>query len=277
MLRVSLAFAAGSLALGLTFGSFARVASAQEADTSAQARQHYDQGLTHYNLSEWDEAIKEFKAAYGLSKAPGLLYNIAQAYRLKGDKAMALSNYKAYLRLEPGASNRAEVEARIADLDKAIAEDRKREDHRGTPPKETPPKPAPPTTQGVMRVDAKVMRVEVNAKKGNQTMMRAGLITAGVGVVIVGVGTYFGVKAAQSWGEVERIDTNRLDWGETEMGFWDDAQDQELTAKILIGVGSVALATGGVLYFFGARATGDAQLSALPTRGGAVVGMSCGF
>ena len=270
------AVAAAVVAL-LALGPAVRVARAQAGDAEAQARGHYDRGLVHYNLSEWDDAIQEFKAAYALSKAPGLLFNIAQAYRLKGDRAMAISNYKAYLRLDPTASNRAEVEARIAELEKAVAGDRRREDTSRPPPRPGPSKPAPPSTQPVMRVDAKVMRVEVNARKGNQTMMRAGLITAGAGVVIVGVGTYFGVKAAQSWGEVERIDTNRLDWGDTEMGYWDDAQDQELTAKILIGVGAVALATGGVLYFFGARATSDAQISALPTGGGALVGVTCGF
>jgi len=120
--------------------------------------------------------------------------------------------------------------------------------------------------------------VEVKGSKGNQTMMRAGLITAGAGVVVIGVGTYFAVRAAQNWGEVEKIDTNMDQWGNVPMGHWDDAQDQELMAKILIGVGGVAVATGGALYIFGGRAFSDSpQLSALPTRGGGLVSLSCGF
>src|SRR5262249_10653631 len=44
---------------------------------SDAAREHYQRGLTHYNLGEFDAAVNEFKQAYALSSAPGLLFNIA--------------------------------------------------------------------------------------------------------------------------------------------------------------------------------------------------------
>src|SRR5688572_6655498 len=128
-------------ALAVLVASLLVVAPAQaQTDADAQARAHYDRALVHYNLSEWDEAIREFKKAYELSKAPGLLFNIAQAYRLQGNKRMVLSSYKSYLRLDPGAPNRAEVEARIAELDKAIAEDKP----TGPAPRVEPKPVAPP-------------------------------------------------------------------------------------------------------------------------------------
>src|SRR5262249_34851212 len=65
------------------------------------AKRLFNQGQVHYSLGEYDQAISEFRAAYQLSSAPGLLFNIAQAYRLKGDCRQALEVYKHFLRLAP--------------------------------------------------------------------------------------------------------------------------------------------------------------------------------
>jgi tetratricopeptide (TPR) repeat protein len=82
------------------------------------AKRHNDLGMNHYNLGEFDEAVTEFKAAYALTSEPGLLFNIAQAYRLKEDYKQALYFYKTYLRLVPDAANRADVERWIRELDR---------------------------------------------------------------------------------------------------------------------------------------------------------------
>jgi tetratricopeptide (TPR) repeat protein len=258
-------------------------------EAESQARAHYQRGITHYDLSEFDAAIAEFKKAYELTKAPALVYNIAQAYRLKGDKPNALSSYKAYLRLDPSAGNRAEVEGHVSSLEKGIAEDRRREEElrreappRSPPAKSAPSKPAPAAPSSpakeVMRVDANVMRVEVAQPRGNRTMMRAGWITAAAGVVVVGAGTWFAVKAARNWDAVQTVDEEMGPWGAEHQGEWDDAQDQELAAKILFGVGGVGLVTGGILYFFGARADAPVSgLSLVPVSGGGVVAAGGSF
>src|SRR5215813_608889 len=88
----------------------------------ARARKLTDEGLTHYNVAEYDQAIESFKAAYVISKAPGLLFNIAQAYRLKGDCAQALHFYKNYLRVEPSAKQRAKAQARVEEMSRCTRE-----------------------------------------------------------------------------------------------------------------------------------------------------------
>ena len=45
-----------------------------------------------------------------------LLYNIAQAYRKKGDHRQATAFYRRYLEAAPGAEDRKSVEARIREL-----------------------------------------------------------------------------------------------------------------------------------------------------------------
>ncbi len=109
----------------------------------------YQEGITHYNLGEFDPAIEKFKAAYALTGAPGLLFNVAQAYRLKKDYEQALYFYKTYLRLDPDAPNKGDVEARIAEMDKFIEEQKKMDKARpigtippggtGVPDPVTPP------------------------------------------------------------------------------------------------------------------------------------------
>jgi hypothetical protein len=64
-------------------------ASADPKTDKAEARKHSQLGKAHYNLNDWDKAIAEFKIAYDLFPDPVNLYNIAQAYRLKGKKSCA--------------------------------------------------------------------------------------------------------------------------------------------------------------------------------------------
>src|SRR6185295_11543903 len=73
------------------------------------ARALYQSGDAHFKRSEWDPAIADFQRAYELSKAPGLLFNLAQAHRLKGDCGGALRLYREYLRLDPTGKMRAKA------------------------------------------------------------------------------------------------------------------------------------------------------------------------
>ena len=83
------------------------------ANAQDEARELYKKAMTHYELGAFDDAIVEFKRAYELTSAPGLLFNIAQVYRMKKDAEQAVYFYRTYLRLMPDAPNRADVEARL--------------------------------------------------------------------------------------------------------------------------------------------------------------------
>jgi len=119
-----------------------------------EARRLYDLGITHYDLGEFDQAIAAFKQAYALTQAPGLLFNIAQAYRLKKDYENALYFYRSYLRKEPDAPNRSDVEARIGEMEQLIADGEKTKNAPpgGTIPPDggthTPPAVTPPAGTG---------------------------------------------------------------------------------------------------------------------------------
>lgn len=91
------------------------LASPARGDESAteKARQHYETGTKQYDLGHWDESIQEFEKAYDLRPDPSFLYNLAQAYRRKGDSKRALDLYRNYLVKVPKTPQRAEIEEKI--------------------------------------------------------------------------------------------------------------------------------------------------------------------
>jgi tetratricopeptide (TPR) repeat protein len=113
----------------------------------AQARALYEQGLKHYNLAEYDQAIDLFKQAYLQSEAPELLYNIAQSYRLKGAGhcRAAVRFYRSYLAAAPDSPKRPSVEAAIADTE-ACARAEAPPAAAPAPRPRPPASPAPPTS-----------------------------------------------------------------------------------------------------------------------------------
>ncbi len=87
----------------------------------ADAKQHYAAASKFYDLAEYDAALREFKEAYRAVEDPAFLFNIAQCHRKLGHAQDAITFYKNYLRRAPHAANKAEVERRIAELERAPA------------------------------------------------------------------------------------------------------------------------------------------------------------
>ena len=99
------------------------VRAASAADDPARARDSFDRGMTHYNVGEYRDALAQFKDAYFAKHDPVFLFNMGQCYRQLGEPESAVRQYRAYLRVMPGASNRADVERFIAqaEADRATA------------------------------------------------------------------------------------------------------------------------------------------------------------
>jgi tetratricopeptide (TPR) repeat protein len=100
--------------LALAAACFPSMASAE--DDIAAARAHYETGVRHFDLSEYEPALVEFKEAYRNKPDPVFLYNIAQCHRKLGHTDEAITFYQNYLRRAPEAKNHEEVERRIAEL-----------------------------------------------------------------------------------------------------------------------------------------------------------------
>jgi len=115
---------------------------ARADEATAVARDAYDKGMAHYHLEEYDAAIDEWERGFRAKPAPEFLYNIAQAYRLSKRPDKALSFYQKYLRVNPEAKNRDEVEKHIAALKEIVD---KQKSSAESPPQGTLPTPPPAT------------------------------------------------------------------------------------------------------------------------------------
>lgn len=99
---------------------------AQETSSAAQpveiARLRYRQGVEAYQAKRYREAIDYFLEADRLAPNAALSFNIARVYENTGDAAAALRWYRDYLRRDPAAADRAEVEKVIHSFETKLAE-----------------------------------------------------------------------------------------------------------------------------------------------------------
>jgi hypothetical protein len=102
--------------IAVLFVAALSIVPAQVETSSGNARTLYVEGQRDYEREDWDSAIEKFLHAYGITGARDLLFNIAQAYRRKGDCGLALEYYRRYLRSDRAIVNRAEVEERIREM-----------------------------------------------------------------------------------------------------------------------------------------------------------------
>jgi hypothetical protein len=90
-------------------------------DLTPTAREFSDRGLRHYESGEYDASIESFMEAFALSNNAGLLFNVAQAYRLKQDCVHAQEFYARYLETSPETALKASVERRLAEMKSCAA------------------------------------------------------------------------------------------------------------------------------------------------------------
>jgi tetratricopeptide (TPR) repeat protein len=252
------------------------------------AKKHYDQGITHYNLGEFDAAVTEFKAAYALTSEPGLLFNVAQAYRLKEDYKQALYFYKTYLRIVPDAPNRADVERWIAELERLQSEQTKLKNSKpqdaipaggkppptepgATKPRAEPPPPVEPPTV--------VQPAPAAAPARGRTWKIAGLSTAGAGLVLLGVGAWMGSVAAGDWDDINQYADQNGTWNATYQDKWDEAESYDTLSTVAYVGGAAAVLLGGTFYYLGMRDAAESrtEVGVALGRGSATLTLAWGF
>jgi tetratricopeptide (TPR) repeat protein len=94
--------------------------------TEEEAKAFSEKGKADYALGHFAEAADDYEAAFKAAPTPALLYNAAQSHRLAGHKERALQLYQSYLRVYGReGSNRKEAEHHIANLTRALEEEKR--------------------------------------------------------------------------------------------------------------------------------------------------------
>jgi tetratricopeptide (TPR) repeat protein len=107
-------------------------ARAGEDAATRTAKHHFYAGEKLFALGRFSDALTEYEAAFDAKPLPAFLFNIGQCHRNLHDYDAAVFSFRKYLRLEPDAPNRAEVEDLIRELEDAQAHERAENDQRET-------------------------------------------------------------------------------------------------------------------------------------------------
>ena len=110
------------LAICLLASALVRDSRADSGDDGERtARLHYERGQKLFNLQKFDLALDQFQSAYDAKPIPAFLFNIGQCHRNLGAYEAAIFSFKKFLALEPGATNREQVELLIVELEDRLA------------------------------------------------------------------------------------------------------------------------------------------------------------
>jgi tetratricopeptide (TPR) repeat protein len=93
----------------------------EELKKQMEAQKRFEEAEKLYNIGDYEGALTGYKEAYLLSNNPDLLFNMGQCYRKLGKYDDALITYRSYLREVPNSPVKADVEARIAEVEKEKA------------------------------------------------------------------------------------------------------------------------------------------------------------
>ncbi len=83
---------------------------------SAEEQRLFDEGMKAFQAGDAPAADKAWRAGYAVAKDPAFLIRMGEAEEKAGLPAEAGESYRRYLRAVPDASDRAEIEQRLAHL-----------------------------------------------------------------------------------------------------------------------------------------------------------------
>ncbi len=96
------------------------LAAPQGTELERRAVGLYKEGEAAYRAGDFDAAIQAFRAADAIAPSPEYDFNIAQAYRKKGDCEKALISYRNYVRLKPSAIEVKMVREQLAEMEACV-------------------------------------------------------------------------------------------------------------------------------------------------------------
>jgi tetratricopeptide (TPR) repeat protein len=154
-------------------------------DNTERARIHLRAAIAHYELTRYEDAVREMETAYQIKPLPDLQYDLAQCYERLGRYEDAAKAYETYLSGNPSAFDRKLVVARIENL---------RERAKAVAAGAQAP-PLPPATEKVVFKTIVVYKDRAAPGRGvRYTAVGVGVL----GLAALGTGIAFSVLAHQA-------------------------------------------------------------------------------
>lgn len=253
----------------LAFVITALVAGAAFADSVPnKARALADRGRAAHDARDYAGAISAFTEAYALAPAAGLLFNLAQAYRLKGACDDASLMYRRYLATGPAEDARVLAELHLA----AVERCNKKIDVTAAVSVSALKLPRSPIET---RRETRREPIVVEDRPHRRTAEKVGVGFAIVGGAALLVAAYYGLEAHQTASEVEKRYANGENW--KSLVTLDAEGDRASSiAKVSLGIGAAAVLTGATVLVVDHRRS-KRTLKVEPVSGGARIGVSWRF
>lgn len=237
----------------LTVTVSARSVAHADANT-AKAKQLYDDGVTNYNLGHFEDALTAFDQAYRIRHDAVFLFNIGQCQRALRRYEDAERSYRAYLRESPDLSQetREQIQKLIAEMQKAIDDERAKLPPPGTqPPKENQtatPSTTSPADTGVRTTGSSATTIVARPSHRSWVKDPVPWIALSVGVAAVAAG---GVMLGLAAHEGD-LASNASDSNSFAVHHSSDLTDQK-AGWPLLAVGAVGIVVGGIVIAVDAR------------------------
>jgi tetratricopeptide (TPR) repeat protein len=252
--------------------SAAQVSLVSAEPVPEKARQLADRGRILHDAGDYVDAIAAFNEAYVLAPSPGLLFNLAQAYRLAGKCDDAAWMYRRFLDSHPGTDKRQLAEAHLATVEKC--------GHGGLrvaiipqPPAMTATIPEPRIETAATTPTALAIHSRPIESNAGQRDKRIGIaLGIGGGVILAGA-AYFAWDAHEASNTVSTAYAQGKKW--SDVASTDERGQHSATMGEALGIaGGLAVASGAVMYLIGRH---QEHVAVMPTAGGAGIRMSWGF
>ena len=234
-----------------------------------EARVLADLGRAFHEAGLYDKAIAAFEHAYVIAPSPGLLFDLAQSYRLSGDCADAAWMYRRYLASDPAPEGRAIAEEHLADVAHCGHADVALE---GAPEAAAKP-PASPRPRATQPATAAVVATVPPAR--SRLRETAAWIGVSGGVVLVGA-AYFALDAHAASDQVSAAFAHGADGAD--VARLDARGRRSATLATVLGAGGgLAVVGAAALYVIAGRSAPARHVVLAPHPGGAEVRMSWQF
>jgi tetratricopeptide (TPR) repeat protein len=214
---------------------------ASDPDVSG-AKAAFQAGNVSFNEADYPRAILYWEDAFRRDcSATSLLFNLARAYELNGQKRQALVALETYLQREPNSPEKSQIARRIEVLKKSL------ENEAATQPA-APPTTPPATTTGPTTQPDTQPKPQPTSSGGSRVMP---LVVIGLGGTMFILG---GILYLGATGEVNKFKEECPNY-ECEGSKEDEANEalkrQEASAAIsLLGLPVIA---GGIIWYIAAK------------------------
>lgn len=232
-----------------------------------KARKLADHGRAMHDRGDYERAIAAFKEAYVMAPSPGLLFNLAQAYRLQGNCDDAALMYRRYIATGPADDARAIADGHLQTVERCT---QKRALNIPLDDNQAYLKvPPPPGPEKIILEDRQTFE-----KPGLKKDIGIG-VTIGGGVALT-VAAFYGMRSYGASQEVERAYARGAKWREIE-DIHARGERSERAAKIFGIGGGLAIAGGVTLFLLGRRDERAMPLVVAPSPTGGEVSYAWRF